>query len=352
MGKRFCWCNRKALKRIGVYFVLLALLAGLVYAVFLRMPGKSYRGPLPPLTDAQRTIAQQLRDDVTALATTIGERNVYRPGTLDRSADYLTGRFEALGYTVQRVSYTAEHGAQNTGPRFAAAECHNLIAELPGATRGDEVVIIGAHYDSVLGSPGANDNAASVAVVLAIAEALHGRTLDRTVRLVAFVNEEPPFFMTDQQGSLVYARRCRQRGDNVVAMLALEGLGCYSDEPNTQQYPPPLSFVYPSTGNFVGFVGNLRSRGLVRDAIASFRKHAQFPSEGGALPGQIEGVGWSDHWSFWQCGYRGIMVTDSLPFRDVHYHQPTDTADRLDYDRMARVAEGLAAVVADLASVN
>ncbi|WP_428939770.1 M28 family peptidase [Fontivita pretiosa] len=160
---------------------------------------------------------------------------------------------------------------------------------------------------------------------------------------------EPPFFQTEAMGSLVYASRCKQRNENVLGMIALETIGFYTDAPNSQQYPPPLAMLYPSTGNFIAFVGNLASLRLVQRCVGSFRAHAQFPSEAGVAPESIPGVGWSDHWSFWQQGYPAIMVTDTAPFRYPHYHQPTDTPDKLDYDRTARVVAGLSCVVSDLA---
>ncbi|MCI0362486.1 MAG: M28 family peptidase, partial [Phycisphaerales bacterium] len=198
----------------------------------------------------------------------------------------------------------------------------------------------------------ANDNGSGVAATLALARAFAESKPDRTLRFVLFANEEPPYFQTENMGSLVYAKRCRERGENTVAMLSLETIGYYSDAPGSQTYPiKPIGWVYPTTGNFIGFVGNYNSRKLVRQAIKSFRAHAQFPSEGGALPGWIPGVGWSDHWAFWQAGYPAIMLTDTAPFRYPHYHSIHDTPDKLDYDRMARVVDGLRPVVADLAGI-
>jgi len=107
--------------------------------------------------------------------------------------------------------------------------------------------------------------------------------------------------------------------------------------------------IYPSTGDFIGFVGNLSSRGLVRRAIGVFREHAQFPSEGAALPSWVPGVGWSDHWAFWQEGYPAIMVTDTAPFRYTHYHTGGDTIDKVDFRRFARVVSGLEPVIRELA---
>ena len=153
-------------------------------------------------------------------------------------------------------------------------------------------------------------------------------------------------------GSLLYARACRECGDRIVAMLSLETIGYYSSLSGSQRYPFPFSLAYPSTGDFIAFVGDLGSRGLVRDSIDVFRQTTKFPSEGGALPGWIPGIGWSDHWSFWQAGYPGIMVSDTAPFRYPHYHTTRDTPDQLDYDRMARVVRGLDHVVASLVLIE
>jgi Zn-dependent M28 family amino/carboxypeptidase len=242
-------------------------------------------------------------------------------------------------------------------------DVHNLEVEIRGTTKPDEIVIIGAHYDNVDDCPAANDNGSGVAATLALARRFApnlshpGETPGpplfvppaRTLRFVLFVNEEPPNFQTEDMGSLVYARACRERGDNIVAMLSLETIGCYSNEPGSQTYPiKPIGWLYPNTGNFIAFVGDYRSRRLVRQAIGTFRQSTQFPSEGAALPGWIAGVGWSDHWAFWQAGYPAVMVTDTAPFRYPHYHKTSDTPEKLDYQQMARVTKGIEAVMRDL----
>jgi Zn-dependent M28 family amino/carboxypeptidase len=230
--------------------------------------------------------------------------------------------------------------------------CENVEAEIAGSERRDEVVIVGAHYDSVEGTTGANDNASGVAAMLALARTLAMRHPRTTLRFVAFANEEPPYFQTKDMGSVVYAERCKQRGERVVAMLSLETIGFYSDARGSQKYPPPLAALYPDTGNFIGFVGDRSSAALVRRAVATFRGATRFPSEGAALFAWLPGVGWSDQWSFWQAGYPAIMVTDTAPFRYPHYHTVADTPDKLDYDRMARVVTGLQRVVEDLAGAG
>jgi Zn-dependent M28 family amino/carboxypeptidase len=302
------------------------------------MPLKSHSGPLPPLTAEEKRIAARLREHVQVLAGDTGERNMWHYEALLSSARYIRRRFEDAGHTVRVQEYTVQ------GKAVA-----NLEVEIRGRSLPDEHVVVGAHYDSVPGCPGANDNASGVAALLELARLFSRHNPERTVRLAAFVNEEPPFFQTDEMGSRVFARAARERGDNIVAFLALETIGCYSDEPDSQSYPPPFGQMYPDRGNFIAFVGNTASRSLVRRCVGSFRSHTAFPSEGIAAPGAVAGVGWSDHWAFWQEGYPGVMVTDTAPFRYAYYHDAYDTPDKIDYDRTARVVAGLHRVVADLA---
>jgi hypothetical protein len=168
--------------------------------------------------------------------------------------------------------------------------------------------------------------------------------------LVWFTNEESPHFQTADMGSMRYAYRARKHGARIAGMLSLETMGYYSDQPRSQKYPLPLSLFYPDRGNFIAFVANTDSRELLHSAITAFRAHARFPSEGAALSASTPGVGWSDHWAFWQQDYPALMVTDTAPFRDPHYHRASDQPDRLDYARLARVVEGLESVVVALAS--
>jgi Zn-dependent M28 family amino/carboxypeptidase len=214
------------------------------------------------------------------------------------------------------------------------------------------VVVVGAHYDSVEGgTPGADDNASGVAGLLALARRFGKTPSARTLRFVAFANEEPPYFQTEEMGSLVYARGCAARGERVVAMLSLETMGMFSEAPGTQHYPFPFDALSPSTGDFLAFVGNVRSTKLVRDAVATFRRTRMLPAEGAAVPDLAPGVGWSDHWSFWQTGVPALMVTDTAPFRNANYHEESDTPETLDYRKLARAVVGLAAVIEALAAL-
>lgn len=284
----------------------------------------------------------EMAADVQKLAGEIGERNLERYAQVTASAGFIETSLAAAGFHPRRDGYVV-----------AGYQCDNIEAELPGTSAPQEIVVVGAHYDSVPGSPGANDNGSGVAATLALARRFAGKPCARTIRFVAFVNEEPGHFQTELMGSWVYAKRCRERGDGITAMVSLETIGCFSDVAGSQKYPVlALGLVYPTAGNFIAFVGDVSSRALVRRALGSFRKHARIPSEGAALPASVPGVGWSDHWSFWQHGYPAIMVTDTAPFRYPHYHKPTDTPDRLDYAAMARVTSAMAEVIAELAGAD
>ena len=272
----------------------------------------------------------RLRRHVQALAGEIGERNVWRPAALAAAAAYIRGEFEALGYAVMAQTY-----------RVNDIDCDNIEVVISGAVRPEQIILVGAHYDTVEGSPGADDNASGVAGVLELARRLRGARPARTVKLVAFVNEEPPFFFFGEMGSKVYAEAARRRGDDIRVMLSLEMLGCYLDAPGSQAYPLLLRWFYPQQGNFIAFVSNLRSRARLREVVAAFRAHSDFPSERLVSPSFVPGVSWSDQLSFWRQGYAALMVTDTAFYRYPHYHSPLDTPEKLCYPEMARVVEGL-----------
>jgi hypothetical protein len=300
------------------------------------MPGKNI-SKAAPLSPDEVTLREELRADVQKLAGEIGERNMRHYPQLNAAADFIENSFSRAGRHPRRDSYELQGQA-----------CHNIEAEIPGTS--PQIIVIGAHYDSVFGSPGANDNGSGVAALLALARRFAGKPTGQTLRFVAFANEEPPYFQTEQMGSLVYARRCKAHGDRISAMISLETIGYFSDAPRSQTYPSlGIGAFYPTTGNFIGFVGNVRSRTLLRRAISSFRQEAKLPSEGATLPSFISGVGWSDQWAFWQCGYPAFMITDTAPFRYPHYHEATDTPDKLEYDRFALVVSGVEKMIAELA---
>ncbi|MDQ6861492.1 MAG: M28 family peptidase [Verrucomicrobiota bacterium] len=324
---------------MAAIFILLVVL-GVPWLLMIRMPGKSFRGNPPPLSADEIALRSELMAHVQKLAGEIGERNVQHYPELQAAADYIEHSLGEAGLRTRREGYDA------LGKR-----CDNIEAEITGTS--GEVFVVGAHYDSVFGSPGANDNGSGVAALLALAWRFAGKPTTATLRFVAFPNEEPFHFQTELMGSWVYADRCRARGDRIVGMISLETIGYFSNEPKSQNFPVPgLGGIYPTTGNFIAFVGNISSRALVRRAIGSFREEAKLPSEGTALPSSVPGVGWSDHWAFWQHGYPAFMITDTAPFRYPHYHARSDTPDKLDYDSMTRLVSALQHVIADCAAAK
>jgi Zn-dependent M28 family amino/carboxypeptidase len=262
--------------------------------------------------------------------------NVAHPEALERSALHIQRSLAGLGYEVALQPFDAD-----------GRTVRNIEAVIEPATRDAATLVVGAHYDSYSDAPGANDNGTGTAAVIELARSLadlRGKSPLR-IRLVLFVNEEPPYFRTEKMGSLVYARRLKRSGETVLGMISLETLGYYSDAPHSQHYPSPLNLFYPDRGDFVAFVGQTSSRAFVRGTIGSFRALAPFPSVGGTAPGMMQGISWSDHWSFEQVGIPALMVTDTAAFRYPHYHGVGDTPDKVDYERLARIVSGLEQVI-------
>jgi hypothetical protein len=319
--------------RLAVLAGVVLVLVGLPVAALLWMtavPGRSWNGPLPPLAAGEKALAERLRADVEAIAAE--PHNVAHPGALERSARYLEGRLSSLGYAVDSQRF-----------RTGGVEVRNLEAVVEPARADAPTLVIGAHYDSVGEAPGGDDNATGAAALVELARGLaplRGRSRLR-LRLVLFVNEEPPFFKTEAMGSLVFARALRLGGERIEGMIALETLGFYRDSPGSQHYPPPLGAFYPDRGDFVAFVGTTESRAWVRHVVRDFRAVARFPSEGGVAPAFLQGIDWSDHWSFGKVGVPALMVTDTAPFRYPFYHTTADTADKVDFTRLARVVAAL-----------
>lgn len=287
---------------------------------------------------AYARLAERLRGHVDYLAGGLGERSVRRPEALAAAADYIRDQWAAQGHEVAEQRY-----------RALQVDCRNLEIVIHGLEHPEQIILAGAHYDTANGSPGADDNASGVAGLLELGRLLRDSAPARTIRLVAFVNEEPPFFFFGEMGSKVYARAARRRGDDIRLMLSLEMLGYYSDDPGSQGYPPLLRHFYPDRGNFIGFVSNLGSRRQLRATVAAFRASTDFPAESLACPAFLPGIAWSDQLSFWREGYPALMVTDTAFHRNPHYHTATDTPETLNYPAMAQVGVGLAGALRLLA---
>jgi hypothetical protein len=306
----------------------------------MAVPGVPHQGELPPLTPEERRLAAALKRHIEAIATR--EHNIAHYDELEKAARYIEATLGSYGYAVNRQSFVADgRTVRNI----------DVIIDPQRGLAAPEVLVIGAHYDSAPTAPGANDNGTGTAAVIELARMLgdlKGKTA-RRIRLVLFVNEEPPYFQTPDMGSLRYAQALAAQNERVVAMYSLETLGYYSDKPGSQLYPGPFGMMFPDRANFIAFVGMLGSRPLVRETVRSFRSHTAFPTIGGVAPASLEGIGWSDHWAFAEQGFPAVMITDTALFRYPHYHQPTDTPDKVDVEKLARVVTGIERVIRDAA---
>jgi hypothetical protein len=319
----------------------IALMIGAALGYCVAMPGSSFQSMPPALTASEIELSQKLRAHVHKLSVEIGPRRAVQGDSLHVAERYIRDQLAAA----------APRGRlRREGLGQAQGDPANVVLDLPGTVTAP-LIIVGAHYDTAPGgTPGANDNASGAAAALVLASRFAKARHVLPIRVVLFANEEPPYYRTVAMGSLQHAAGCRQRNEAVRAMLSLETMGYYSEQPGSQQYPAPLDLVYPDRGNFIAFVGDLGSRSLVREVIGEFRTTASIPSEGAALPDALPGIGWSDHWSFWQHGYSAVMVTDTATFRDPNYHETSDVIENLDFERLARVVSGLEQTVLSLAA--
>lgn len=307
--------------------------AAMLGTALLTCLGLLWGGRLFGATWDESAVRAALTSMVHTLAGAIGPRSYKDPANLNAAAEFISQRLESFGYEVTAQPY-----------RVRELAVRNILAERRGTEQPDRVIVVGAHYDSVAGSPGADDNASGVAVLLELAR-LHAQTRFRkTVRFAAFTLEEPPFFRTRHMGSRVYARTLKERGEQVEAMLCLESIGYYSQEKRSQSFPFLVFWLrwrYPTTGNFITIVSNAESQPLqtqVRDAL---KANMSLQVETYTGPWWIPGVDWSDHGSFWNEGYPAVMLTDTALFRNRHYHRPTDLPETLDYRAMTELVRGL-----------
>lgn len=325
--------------RLAIASALIAVLVVLPAAMFLWMtsvPGRSFDQivPLPGAESAQ--LAARLRGHVEVIGST--PHNIAHPAAYANVQRYIGTKLSAMGYRVDRQRVMA--GADN------------LAVDIRSANPSAKLLIIGAHFDSAGDAPGANDNGSGVAALIEIAGALKGRKFAHHIRLIWFANEEPPFFQREGMGSMVAAKSIAASGQSIIGMISLETIGYFDDRAGSQHYPPPLSLRYPDRGNFIAFVGMVDARPFVRRSVGEFRRSARLPSVGGVAPSFVQGIDWSDHWSFQKQGISSLMVTDTAPFRYPHYHERSDTPDKLDYHRMALLVEALEEMIVSLASTD
>lgn len=332
-------CVTKVIAILGASILLVLIAAAAVaYWYMLYLPGKSFSGPLPPATRDERALAERLKRHVVAIASK--PHNVAHHAELERAATYIEAQLIALGYEPLRQVFDA-----------GGRPVRNIEVVIPAAKSNgtQRSLVVGAHYDSDGVAPGANDNGTGTAAVIELARLLKDVVPeDKSLRLVLFVNEESPYYRTGQMGSLQYARYLKERGERVIGMISLETIGYFSDAPGSQKYPAPFGLFFPSTANFISFVAMPGSRTFLHKVVAAFRRNTKFPSIGGTAPYQFEGIGWSDHWSFWHLGYPAVMVTDTAFYRYPYYHTNEDTPDKVDYDKLARITIGLEQTIRDL----
>lgn len=279
-----------------------------------------------------------LREHVSALAVDIGPRAPSDPDTLVRAANYIHSVLEDARLSVRGQDY------QYYGQRVT-----NVLATVPATTEAPAYYVVGAHYDTVPSTPGADDNASAVAVMLELAGRLRQARLKAPVLFVAFTLEEPPAYLTGHQGSRIFVRRCQTNGDSVLGAIILEMVGYTAPR---QRYPfAPRWPGYPAQGNFIGIIGNWRSRRFGSAVLRGFRKNKDLPVESLFLPFD----GWilpetrlSDHASFWDAGLPALMVTDTAFFRNPNYHLPSDTIDTLDFTFMAQLVKSLELTLLEL----
>jgi hypothetical protein len=256
---------------------------------------------------------------------------------LRKCEGWIRQRWESQGYAVKKQTFP-----------YKGKEYSNLEIEIKGRIAPSEIIIVSAQYDTLPDSPGANNNGSGIAILFQLSRLLKKHIPGRTLRLLNFVNEEDPFFGSEMMGSYQYARRAYQQREDIQVMLSLDALGIYKEDPGSQKLPFPFSMFYPNRGNFLAFIGNLSSRKYMKEATKGFKKGSSFPIEAGVVPHWVKAADWSDHRSFWQFGYPGIMVTDTGGFRSPSHTTREDTMEKLDFEAMSRIVLGMYSAMVEL----
>lgn len=295
------------------------------------MPGKSFSGSFAPLNIEEEATKQELEAHINGLSVDISNRLIGSDGH-EEAGRYIESSLRKYGYQTHSQSFDV-----------SGISSRNIEAVIQGKQIPEKTIIVGAHYDTVAATPGADDNASGVAALLYLAKSLKNKPSSVTLKFLAFSNEETHFYAS--MGSYAYAQRSRERGENILGMFSLEMLGYYSDDEQTQHYPEPLHLFYPQVGNFIAFVGNEKSRTFLEKSISAFRETCDFPSEGCVAPEWMADASRSDHNSFWKFDFPAVMITDTSNFRNSNYHSATDKIDTLNLDKMSRLVRGLETMI-------
>lgn len=332
MFKWSLFFKRKAPVKLRVLrFILLltVIVSGLV--VLTVQPSGAVGQPTRQTLNPER-----LRSHVVMLSETFAPRNYKRIWNLNKCADYISQQFEAAGADVSEQTYEVE-----------GREYRNIIACFGPET--DSRIVIGAHYDSYQDTPGADDNASGTAGLIELARLFGKAELKQRIELVAFTLEEPPFFRTGNMGSARHAYALRMDDVEVELMICLEMIGYFSDEPGSQIFPSAmLKMIYPDTGNYIAVIGSMGERRQAKFFKEIMRGATDLPVESMCAPKDFPGLDFSDHLSYWKNGYKALMITDTAFMRNGRYHGSADTADTLDYDRMAKVVLGVYEAVMEM----
>lgn len=325
---------RRSRKILIVSIILPLLVVGTAASyVLYRLTQPVGPGGLFTPVAAPRAVPARLEQMVRKLAVEFPDRTFDNTPRLEGAAIYVESQLSALGFAVESQRFEAQ-----------GRSYRNLVVKLGPDTQ--DVLVVGAHYDVAGEQPGADDNASGVAGLIELARLLKGQELRQRVELVAYANEEPPFFRTPYMGSAIHAKALKTTGRRASLMLSLECIGYFSDEPGSQQHPLRLlNAIYPTTGNFISLVGFYQDGEVSRQVKTAMQSTSGLPVYSINAPGFVVGVDFSDHLNYWNEGFVGMMVTDTAFYRNKAYHTPQDTADRLDYRRMAQVVDGVRAAV-------
>jgi hypothetical protein len=291
-----------------------------------------------PPRDHLPELTHNLYHHVAVLSKEIGSRSLREYDKINQALNYIEMFLQGICFPYVLQSYRVD------GKTFS-----NVVATLPGNDDPPEAIVIGAHYDTVWNTPGADDNASGVAVLLEMCRALQNYSPGKTIKLVFFTLEEPPIFDTESMGSWIFASDAKARGENIVLMISLDMLGYYNDNEKRQQYPLPLmNLFYSTTPNFIVVAGDTRCRHMVASTADKIRRACHFKVEDLTAPRFFPGIKLSDNLSFWKMGYKALIITDTGFYRNPNYHTDSDTIDTLNFDKMTSLCEGLVAMTKDL----
>ncbi len=318
------------MKSVLVWLCVAAVLIGLFGAYSTMFPGVNAPAKGGLADDGE--VVSRLRDHVESIA--LGTAPRHSPGPIADAGDYLERQLRRTGHDVKAVAM---------GP---AAAAKTIIVDLPGTKYAREIVIVASHFDGPRGSPGADSGASGAAVLVEVARAMYGAGHERTLRFVLFPDGYSHHDGPDSAAA-AYAKQCKSSGEKVVAVVYLDSVGLF-DDADTQTYPFPLMLAYPSKANFIAVIGSYGARDLTSKATELLRTGTGVAVEALVLPAFAPGTGFSPHAAFWDAGMPAVVISDTGDWRSKRFATASDTQDRLDYGRMARLVNGLSRMLAGL----